>query len=84
MKIVALELLAQKDLTRILRNGDMMHECPATVPSRGNLTLRGMDMQIAGGVTSSSDSGGPFSCLLAEHQIRGHKILSLSRSLRQG
>ena len=46
VKIVALELLAQKDLTRMLRNGDMTHECPAAVPSRSNLTLRGIDIRL--------------------------------------
>ena len=84
VKIVALELLAQKDLTRMLRNGDMTHECPAAVPSRSNLTLRGMDMLVVGGVASGSGSGGPSCCLSAEHQIRGHRMSSLSRSPRQG
>ena len=41
-------------------------------------------MQIVGGVASSSGSGGPSCCLSAEHQIRGHRMSSLSRSLRQG
>ena len=43
-----------------------------------------MDMQVVGGATSGSGSYGPSCCLSAEHQIRGHRMSSLSRSLRQG
>ena len=82
VKIVALELLAQKDLMQIWCNGDMTHECPAAVPSWGNLTLRRMDTQVVG-VTLGPGSGGPSCCLSAEHQARGHRMLSLSHSLRQ-
>ena len=63
VKIVALELLAQKDSTRMWRDGDMTHWCPAAVPSQSNLTLSGMDMQVVGGVASGSGSSGPSCCL---------------------
>ena len=74
-------------LTRIWRNGDMTHECPAVVQSQNtenSFPKRGMDMQIVSEVVLGINNGGPSCCRSAEHERRWHQMLTSSCSLRQG
>ena len=44
VKIFAVELLAQKDLTQIWRNTGMTRECPAAISTVSGFGQRGMGM----------------------------------------